>query len=149
VAFTRARERLLLTYAASRMSFGSPATNPSSRFIAEIPEELIEKSSLGSRGLDSIGGWEKRGDRHGISGHGTLRESEPGSLSFGGVGSSGRGGSKEKLPVFEAGETLSHKLWGKGTVLSVSGDALEVNFAESVGRKRIINGLAPIVKLSS
>ena len=44
VAITRAREELYILNAESRMIFGSTSRNKPSRFIAEIPEELIERS---------------------------------------------------------------------------------------------------------
>ena len=42
VGITRAKERLYMTYARRRMYFGRYNSNPVSRFIAEIPEELID-----------------------------------------------------------------------------------------------------------
>jgi len=81
VAITRARRKLYLTRAATRMNFGTLQSNPPSRFIAEIPQELLEIAGIGSRDFGGIGGWEKRGDRHGISGFGASYE--------GGLGGSG------------------------------------------------------------
>ncbi|KKQ73692.1 MAG: ATP-dependent DNA helicase PcrA [Berkelbacteria bacterium GW2011_GWB1_38_5] len=43
VGMTRAEKRLYLTYAVSRMLFGAVQSNAPSRFIAEIPEELVER----------------------------------------------------------------------------------------------------------
>ena len=43
VGMTRAEKRLYLTYARSRMIYGSIQANPASRFIGEIPEELTER----------------------------------------------------------------------------------------------------------
>ena len=42
VGITRAREQLYLTRAMMRSSWGSPVTNPASRFLADIPEELVD-----------------------------------------------------------------------------------------------------------
>ena len=70
VAITRARERLILTRAASRMSFGASQQNPPSRFLAELPEELLRTQGLGSDGFAGTSGWDKRGDRRGVSSHG-------------------------------------------------------------------------------
>ncbi|MDA0617017.1 hypothetical protein PCS98_20030, partial [Acinetobacter baumannii] len=41
VGITRAKEQLYLTRAILRASWGSPVTNPASRFLAEVPEDLI------------------------------------------------------------------------------------------------------------
>lgn len=43
VGMTRAKKRLYLTYARSRMIFGATSSNVPSRFISEIPEWLIER----------------------------------------------------------------------------------------------------------
>ena len=69
VAITRARERLYLTHAQTRMLYGSTQANPRSRFIAEIPAELLKISGIGSDGYEGAG-WEKRGSRRGIYGSG-------------------------------------------------------------------------------
>ena len=42
VGLTRARERLYLTRALVRSAWGAPQANPASRFLAEIPEEVLE-----------------------------------------------------------------------------------------------------------
>ena len=49
VGITRARERLYVSHAWSRMLFGSTQYNPPSRFLDEIPEELIEHVGKGRR----------------------------------------------------------------------------------------------------
>ena len=41
VGITRARERLYVTRAISRSAWGAPSYNPESRFLADIPAELI------------------------------------------------------------------------------------------------------------
>ena len=43
VGMTRARERLYLTYAQSRLLYGGLQMNAPSRFLSEIPEALIER----------------------------------------------------------------------------------------------------------
>jgi DNA helicase-2/ATP-dependent DNA helicase PcrA len=61
VGITRAKELLYLTYAASRLYFGEKISNPPSRFIMDIPEDLIENlgensfSAAGDLKLDSVG----------------------------------------------------------------------------------------------
>lgn len=55
VAITRAKERLYLTFAKSRLYFGSVQTNIVSRFIMEVPEEFLEFSQ-GSFRNDAAGG---------------------------------------------------------------------------------------------
>jgi len=43
VGMTRARQRLYFTYTQSRLIYGSVSSNPPSRFLSEIPEELVER----------------------------------------------------------------------------------------------------------
>ena len=55
VGITRARERLYLSHAWSRMLYGSTQYNPPSRFLDEIPEELVEQVEGNRRGRDAPG----------------------------------------------------------------------------------------------
>ena len=48
VGITRAKEKLFLTYAKSRKVFGNYQTNPKSRFLDEIPFDLIDEESIKS-----------------------------------------------------------------------------------------------------
>ncbi|MCL2403454.1 MAG: ATP-binding domain-containing protein, partial [Coriobacteriia bacterium] len=160
VAITRARERLILTRAAGRMSFGAPTQNPPSRFIAEIPEELLHTQGVGSDGFAGTSGWDKRGDRRGTHGHGL-------SHGYGGQGGSAGSGSRSEgasrsiydsepasygsgMPKakdsFAVGDTVNHKMWGRGKIVEVKGDSLTINF-ESKGIKKLMAGFAPIVKI--
>ena len=49
---------------------------------------------------------------------------------------------------FAAGDTVSHKTFGTGTVISVAGDMIEVQFEKTGQTKKLMKGFAPIVKLS-
>ena len=49
---------------------------------------------------------------------------------------------------FAAGDTVSHKTFGTGTVISVTGDMIEVQFEKTGQTKKLMKGFAPIVKLS-
>ena len=55
VGITRARERLYITHAWSRSLFGTTQYNPPSRFIEEIPAELVERRAT-SPGAARTGG---------------------------------------------------------------------------------------------
>ncbi|WP_455137430.1 ATP-dependent helicase [Thermophilibacter sp.] len=159
VAITRAREKLYLTHATTRRTYGSVQANPPSRFLNEIPEADVERVGVGSSGFTGVG-WEKRGDRHGTFGSGR------GSEVYGGrvFGSRTRstGGSPAARPAapsgprpdparaaasFSAGDQVSHKTFGPGTVLSVSGDTIEVRFSRTGKVKKLLKGFAPLVKV--
>jgi DNA helicase-2/ATP-dependent DNA helicase PcrA len=151
VAITRARERLYLTHAHSRSIFGATQHNPTSRFVGEIPAEHLSASGVGSLGV-SGSGWEKRGDRGSTFGHGSGTGSGGGRV-FGGGGAprgTAAGASKQaKVPTetFGVGDAVDHKAFGRGCVISVKGDALEIRFDRTGETKKLLVGYAPIVKL--
>lgn len=159
VAVTRARKMLYLTYATSRMSFGTTNYNAPSRFIEEIPAELVDASSVGSKDYSGFG-HDKRGDRHGVSAHGAPRY-RGGDDIFGGYdptrdrdlgrvyGSGGAPSKKKKSAevTFEVGDRVDHKTFGRGTIASVQGDSVEIDFDGIPKRKKLLVGYAPIVKI--
>jgi DNA helicase-2/ATP-dependent DNA helicase PcrA len=155
VAITRARERLYLSHAHSRSIFGTTQHNPASRFVAEIPAEHLEVSGVGSLGVGG-GGWEKRGDRRGTFGHGSggsgggrvFGGGAPASAAAGGgFGSAASKKPKEPTETFEVGDTVDHKVFGPGRVVSAKGDALEIRFDRSGETKKLLVGYAPIVRI--
>lgn len=157
VAITRARERLYLTYADTRRTYGSTQSNAPSRFVREIPEADIERVGVGSAGYSGVG-WEKRGDRHGTYGSG--RDDVYGGKVFGSHTRSTPGTRREsEQPIseptqtaaditFAVGDHVSHKTFGPGTVVGVSGDVIEVKFSRTGSVKKLLKGFAPLVKLS-
>ena len=134
VGITRARQRLYLTRSMMRSAWGSPAFNPPSRFLDEIPEEVVQ--------------WERE-------------EPENTPISSGGWGSSPSSSSAAlKLgdrvigtgPVvsLSAGDRVTHQKFGLGTVVSTAGvgdkaDAT-IDFGSS-GVKRLLLRYAPVEKL--
>ncbi len=155
VAITRARKRLYLTSAFTRTIFGQTTSNPTSRFIGEIPQELRKSVGVGSSGY-SGSGWEKRGSRRGIAGSGT--EAGGGRV----FGTSSASGSRPRNPKkerdtgkkaaanmsFTKGDKVDHKVFGQGTIVKVDGDTLHVKFSRSGKTKKLLKDYAPIVKIS-
>ena len=151
VGITRAEKSLFITNAQMRTLFGRTNMNPASRFIAEIPEDLIE-------GVEP----EKRMNTPFNSG---------GGRSFGGSGSSfGQAKSTFSTPTtprkpvmrpvsaasggedvgWKVGDKAEHGKWGIGTVVSVKGQGegteLDIAFPSPVGIKRLLAKFAPIKK---
>lgn len=154
VAITRARKRLFLTCAASRQLYGQTQSNPTSRFLLEIPQQLKATSGLGSSGYSGTG-WEKRGSRKGISGSGT--EAGHGRV-FGSSSASGSSARRHEPTAeshkkssagttFRVGDMVNHKVFGKGKVTKVDGDTLSIYFAKSSSTKKLLKDYAPIVKI--
>ena len=161
VAITRARKKLFVTHAQTRRIFGTPQANGRSRFIGEIPKELLESAGIGSRGLTGFG-WEKRGDRHSTYGSGRGEEMYGGRVygkgdarkKSAGVAASGKtaanaDGRPHCDQELHVGDKVSHKTFGVGKVTAVDGDKLSVFFAKSGQTKKLLKGYAPIVKIES
>lgn len=153
VAITRARKKLYLTSALTRQLFGSTSSNPTSRFVREIPNELREGIGMGSAGF-SGSGWEKRGSRRGIAGSGT----EAGEGRVFGRSSASGSGNRDKAAdragkkaaahmTFKPGDMVDHKVFGKGKVTKVDGDMLQVKFMRTGQTKKLLKDYAPIVKI--
>lgn len=153
VAITRARKKLYLTSALTRQLFGSTSSNPTSRFVREIPNDLREGIGMGSAGF-SGSGWEKRGSRRGIAGSGT--EAGEGRV-FGRSSASGSGNRDKSADragkkaaahmTFKPGDMVDHKVFGKGKVTKVDGDMLQVKFMRTGQTKKLLKDYAPIVKI--
>ncbi len=106
VAMTRAMEHLFLTCAAERFRFGDRSHQTPSRFIQEIPDELIETLGTATRGPRS---------RAGASGRST--ESSRFDYSYGQQEADEAGG-------VGVGTRVRHPVFGRGEVLAVLGTEL-------------------------
>ena len=158
VAITRARKKLYLTNAFTRQIFGQSSANPPSRFIREIPLELRKGIGMGSAGF-SGSGWEKRGSRRGIAGSGS---EAGGGRVFGQSSASGTRPRQQARPMgvnpsaqkkaaakmtFAKGDTVDHKVFGRGTITKVDGDTRHVRFSRTGQTKKLLKDYAPIVKI--
>jgi DNA helicase-2/ATP-dependent DNA helicase PcrA len=143
VGITRAQQRLYLTHAWSRTIFGQTQFNPPSRFLNELPVDLINLREGGggrSRHVRNRGG--RPHSVIGLPGSQPSPEYEP---SVPGVP------KREPLSI-EAGDTVVHDKWGEGVVVNVEGgggDALATIRFDEVGEKRLLLGYAPLKKLGS
>lgn len=141
VGITRSRKNLYILNSDSRMLFGSTSHNKPSRFLEEIPSELLEKTK--SKDWKTLG----KGETCPRSAQELRARSVLAAHNFGQVA----GGSKASSKVsFTVGDVVNHKKFGKGTVLNVtpmSGDAmLEISF-ETEGIKKLMANFAHLEKL--
>lgn len=139
VGLTRARQRLYLTRAVSRSAWGTAAYNPPSRFLSEIPEELIQwrREEPASRPFGS--------GALGPASSGLRTSTRSASLKLG-----DRVMGQGPVVSLEAGDRVTHSKFGLGTVVSTSGvgdkaDAT-IDFG-SAGTKRLLLRYAPVEKL--
>ena len=115
VGLTRARKRLYVSRAQTRSSWGTPQNNPPSRFLGEIPGELIEwlreEPATSWGGGAAFGRSSRAGGGFGRTGRSTA-----------GVGGGSTGGRTKNTQLqLAAGDKVVHDKYGLGTVLSVDG----------------------------
>jgi DNA helicase-2/ATP-dependent DNA helicase PcrA len=126
VGVTRARKRLYMTYARRRSLHGARGYNLPSRFLAEIPEELVVRESTGSptgwaRGLGAPGGL------------GAPQRPEPHAVPL----------------AFEVGADVVHASFGEGVVTGVEpGGVIVVRFAEDATERKLMADYAPLKRAS-
>jgi DNA helicase-2/ATP-dependent DNA helicase PcrA len=148
VGLTRAEERLYLCHAWSRMMFGSTDYRPPSRFLDEIPPELIsmeggdERSGRGRRGGSSGGGSGGGGlgaHREAVVAAAMRRDNE--------APTGARGAEELGLRV---GDDVHHDKFGDGVIVDItgSGDKAEarVRFRD-VGEKTLLLSWAPLARV--
>ena len=172
VGITRAKKKLYLLSAYSRMQFGKTAMNPPSMFLKEIPEELVKdltpRQSYGYSyyGGSSYGGKSYGGGAYGNSSYSSGRYGSSGGRSGGwddeGFGDFGYSAPKQEIrmptvnvgkkstsvsPVIRVGDTVSHRKFGKGLVVSAvplgNDTLLEVAF-ETYGTKKLMANAAKL-----
>ncbi|MGN5882504.1 DNA helicase PcrA [Staphylococcus simulans] len=129
VAITRAEEELYLTHAVSRTLFGKTQSNPQSRFLREIPEDLLNKGTKQEgryQGQSSSKQPAKRGP--------SRRTTKRAEVASG---------------TWKVGDKVMHKAWGEGMVSNVNEKngtvELDIIF-KSEGPKRLLANFAPIEK---
>ncbi len=126
VGITRAERRLYLTRAVARAWWGRPEFHKQSRFLDEIPANLVE--------------W-RRDERTAVAPAGERLAQRPGVRSPG----------NRRVPALSPGDKVTHDAYGLGTVLSVEGRGddpeAKIDFGGDYGIKHLVLRYAPIEKL--
>ncbi|WP_184584097.1 DNA helicase PcrA [Lipingzhangella halophila] len=124
VGITRAQERLYISRAAVRSAWGTPSYNPPSRFLDEIPQDLVDWR----RSETSFGGAPAR-----------ARTRPP------------SGKEARDVPTLTPGDKVNHESFGLGTVLLVEGTGdktkARIDFGADIGEKDFLVKFAPVEKL--
>jgi DNA helicase-2/ATP-dependent DNA helicase PcrA len=163
VGITRAERHLYVSHAWNRMVYGRGSSNIPSRFLNEIPDELVRE--VGGDPAARSGWGSSRGGGAGYSPSDRYRSSDdtggtPGRSVF------GRGqaradaefdatGRRRRAPAssgaellgLEPGDAVVHGQWGEGTVLETSGSGEDAEAAVvfgTVGRKKLLLRMAPL-----
>jgi DNA helicase II / ATP-dependent DNA helicase PcrA len=149
VGITRARERLYISRAVVRSAWGAPSHNPASRFLDELPVDLVD--------------WRRTEASQTRWGRPDLASSSPASLgtptsagrrNFSSAALRADAAAKAKpareIPSLDPGDRVLHDSFGLGTVVSLEGAAeksvASVDFG-SEGVKRLLLRYAPLEKL--
>ena len=166
VGITRAEQRLYLTHAAARTLYGATQYNPPSRFLDELPSELVKE-------VEGTASRRRRSSSSGASRWAEHREARvDAAMRAGGRGSYGSSGESLKSlgtdiakPTSAArtrsgaheiglrvGDDVRHSTWGEGVILMIEGEGEKaeavVNFP-TVGEKRVMLSWAPLEKVAS
>lgn len=141
VGITRAEEELFLTNASMRTLFGRTSYNPVSRFIEEIPSELLinlraeERQKIQASQPNRSAGMGYTSRRAAVAAQPVKAPVKTGGSNF----------------DWAVGSKVQHKKWGTGTVVSVKGEGekqeLDIAFPSPIGIKRLLAAFAPIEKL--
>ncbi len=151
VGITRARERLYISRAVVRSAWGAPSHNPGSRFLDELPVDLVD--------------WRRTEAAQTRWGRPDLASSSPAATGLGSPTAAGRRNfsaaaaradaqrkSKQSraVPSLEPGDRVVHDSFGMGTVVAVEGkdekSVASIDFG-SEGVKRLLLRYAPVEKL--
>ena len=127
VGVTRAQRRLYVSRAIVRSAWGAPAYNPASRFLEEVPQDLLA--------------WEREASSAGAPPAIARAAGRPGARSPG----------NRPVPSLTPGDKVTHDAFGLGTVLSVEGSgekaAATIDFGGDDGMKKLLLRYAPLEKL--
>ena len=175
VAITRAKEKLILTASRMRMVRGETMVSIISRFVREIPGELIEPDDENKYVISKQGGRGSYGSRGGSGGSyggtgsyggyadgsfggnaASRKESKeefkrkPFAMSRGSGNSSGGSSGGKALLDYGEGDRVSHMKFGEGIVTGIRDGGRDwevtVDF-EEYGTKKLFAGFAKLKKV--
>ncbi len=151
VGVTRARERLYLSRALVRSAWGAPAHNPASRFLGEVPEQLVDWRRTEA---DQVH-WQRPDlSRTTGSATGLGSPTSAGRRNFTAAAARADAAAKSKpareVPSLAPGDRVVHDSFGMGTVVAMDGvgdkSVASIDFG-SEGVKRLLLRYAPVEKL--
>jgi len=146
VGITRAERRLYLTYARQRTIYGRTEMSRPSRFLTEIPEELLEHKtadffaeSTSGRGRSDVWGHGSSGGRRSYLPPPPQHTAEDRSII-----------RPDAAAKFTAGDAVRHSKWGDGRIVAISGEGEDAELTIAFpgeGIKKFVQKYAPILKL--
>jgi len=137
VAITRAMSKLYLSYSNQRYRFGVPSYQMKSRFLREVPEEIIKEHFI-YESLKQLYDRKLKSDVSSSRGHSIQYEyynEERAKRKY-----KEETSETDRFPDIQKGVTVFHNTFGKGTVLSISGKGIDKKaeiYFEDIGLKNI------------
>ncbi len=121
VGITRARKRLVLTHAESRTMHGGRDYRLPSRFLRELPRDVLAAAPGARRSQPAGGTW----------------------------ASSAGASTRDRAPGLTSGDAVVHATFGEGVVIAIErgGELVRVRFAEDGTERRLMAGAAPMRKV--
>ncbi|GAB3199405.1 DNA helicase PcrA [Nocardioides hungaricus] len=147
VGVTRARERLYLSRAVVRSAWGAPSHNPGSRFLDELPVDLVDwrrtEAAQTRWGRPDLSGGQRFGEP-------TAAGRRHFSSAAVRADAAARSKPAREIPSLEPGDRVLHDSFGLGTVVALEGvgekAVASIDFG-SEGVKRLLLRYAPVEKL--
>lgn len=139
VGITRAKQKLYLTNAWSRMMYGRPQSNPSSRFLDEIEDEDLDFETPETKAASKYSK---------VKAPFIEKDQRSRSEVYTPKKASGAVGAEKT--TWKVGDMVQHKAWGQGVVMKVNGtgEDMELDIAfKDKGTKRLLAAFAPIKKV--
>ena len=126
VAITRAMRNLTMTFARRRNVFGSATSGVPSRFLTELPDEVLEDA-------------DQARDTGGLFGR--FRSTQPAPTSWAAT-------SKPAPDVsFRLGDDVAHAAFGEGVVIGVEpGGVVVIRFAKDGSERKLMAEFAPLTR---
>lgn len=158
VGITRAKQKLYLTHAKSRMIYGSTNYYRPSRFVAEIPEKLLEMHrSVGFRERTGLSGGysgtyssERTASKGTYAGASKTAAQSGSTVNRGFTKPASNAAKSAALPQFAPGDTVEHKVFGTGVISTtrpMGNDMLLEIVFQKVGTKKLMARMANLKKL--
>ncbi len=153
VGITRAMDRVYLSYARNRALYGAGAYNLPSRFLSEVPADLMDRrGSTASGARRRLSGGDSSTGRPYYGRSPVDRPFAPSVLPPSAAAKRDNGDEKDGTTAGEAefavGDRVLHAKFGDGMVLGVeAGGVVRVFFPESGDQKRLLVDYAPLKRL--
>lgn len=144
VGITRAKEQLVLSHAWSRSLFGNTQYNPPSRFLDEIPEELISREGSVDSGADTERASYRSREERGYAPTQRLNRNTTN------VAPVSRGVAQPTHHDFSIGDDIEHPTFGEGIIIDIRGQGEKAEAAirfRLVGTKHLSLAWAPLKKM--